>query len=65
MDEGRPYLRDGGVVEGDRDEQGAVLGLGGQGKGQPQEQGESGQHLVAVQEDAPAVPGCCSALSLI
>lgn len=65
MDEGRAYLRDGGVVEGDRDERGAALGLGGQGEGQPQKQGEGGQHLLAVQEGAAALPGCCTALSLI
>lgn len=59
MEEGRPYLRDGGVVEGDRDERGAALGLGAQGEGQPQKQGEGGQHLLPVQEDVPALPGCC------
>lgn len=64
-DEGRTYPRDGGVVESDWDERGAAWGLGGQGEGQPQKEGEGGQHLLAVQEDAPALPGCCSALSLI
>lgn len=46
--EGRAYLRDGGVVEGDRDKRGTALGLGGQGQGQPQKEGEGGQHLLAV-----------------
>lgn len=42
--EGRAYPRDGGIVEGDRDERGAGGGLGGEGEGQPQEEGEGGQH---------------------
>lgn len=63
--EGRAYPRDGGIVEGDRDERGAAGGLGRKGEWQPQEEGERGQHCLAGREEARALTGCGSAPSLI
>lgn len=48
------YPRDGGVVEGDRDERGAGGGLGGEGERQRQEEGEGGRHRLGGTGKAPA-----------